>query len=62
MKTTSPRKKFIEQAAHVAAYAWDAMELASTHDPDHERRLEILERQMERIGAPQYRLVKKGRR
>ena len=36
--------------------AMDALRLASNHDPDHETRLDVLERQMQRIGAPQYRL------
>jgi hypothetical protein len=33
----------------------DALRMASSHDPEHEKRLEILERQMVRLGAPQYR-------
>lgn len=55
----------------MAAWTWDAMMMASSHDPDHARELKalnkelnelttrvaILERQMERIGAPQYRRV-----
>jgi phosphate uptake regulator len=39
----------------------DALTLASTHDPEHEQRLYILERQVERLGAPQYRVVEAGR-
>lgn len=35
-----------------------ALRLASHHDPDLEMRIETLERQMIRIGAPQYRRVK----
>lgn len=42
--------------------ALDCMKLASTHDPDHERRLDVIERQLQRLGAPQYRMVKRGRR
>lgn len=60
MSKLSPRAKFIKTASleKVAAYAWDAMQLASSHDPDHEKRLAILERQVERLGAPQYRTVR----
>lgn len=36
----------------------EALRLASKHDPDLERRIVILERQMERLDAPQYRRVK----
>lgn len=39
----------------------DVTRLASTHDPDHGHRLDILERQMVRIGAPQYRTFRKGK-
>ena len=58
----SPRKNFIEKATtkSVAALAYDAMQLASSHDPDLLLRIEVLERQMERLGAPQYRTIKKG--
>lgn len=42
--------------------AFDAMHMASTHDPDLLSRIEVLERQMERLGAPQYRILKKGKR
>lgn len=42
----------------VLRMAKDALRMASTHDPEHEQRLAVLERQMERIGAPQYRKVK----
>ena len=60
----SPRKRFITQAnlQKVAARTWDASMQASTHDPDHakelcdlRKRIEVLERQMVRIGAPLYR-------
>ncbi|MCU1305189.1 MAG: hypothetical protein JWQ87_5473 [Candidatus Sulfotelmatobacter sp.] len=58
------RATFIKKSdpARVAAMAWDAMGLASTHDPDLLGRIEILERQMERLKAPQYRLVRKGKK
>ena len=82
------RAKFIKESdiKKIAAVAWDALVLASTHDPDHEkqlrrlesliyaevkfqdrrfrdleRRVSVLERQMERIGAPQYRALCKGK-
>lgn len=38
--------------------AKDALRLASKHDPDLEKRIVVLERQMERLGALQYRKVK----
>jgi hypothetical protein len=80
MPKLTPRAKFIRDAwtAQAAAKAWDAMELASTHDSEHHRwltritkvlnrdlnaietRLNVIERQFERIGAPQYRLASKG--
>lgn len=53
-------------ALKTAAYA--ALELAMKHDPDHAKQLRdlglqvgILERQMERLGAPQYRVISKGK-
>jgi hypothetical protein len=79
----TPRTAFIarmtdpKNAKKLAAYVFDAMQLASTHDPDlvkdiknltndanilfeskHriQERLDIVERQLERIGAPQYRV------
>ena len=81
-KKLTPRANFIATAdlKKLAGYAWDAMQQASTHDPDILRwmkedrelqtrrfsdscaRLSILERQMERIGAPQYRVIRKGKR
>ena len=63
-KKQSRRARFIKEAdlQTVAAWAWDAMMLVSTHDPEHEHRLNILERQTERLGAPQYRVVRKGKR
>jgi hypothetical protein len=48
--------------------AREALRLASSHDPDqaHELkslrlRLEIVERQLVRMQAPQYRVIRKGR-
>ena len=60
----SARAKFIAEVdlKKLAGTTWDALMLASTHDPDLEMRIDVLERQMERIGAPQYRLIKKGKR
>lgn len=78
MRKLTPRAAFIKNVdlKRLAAFAWDAMQLASSHDPDHakqleecriwllklERRLDVIDRQMERIGAPQYRVVYKGKR
>lgn len=83
------RATFIANAdlKKLAAYAWDAMQLASSHDPDHAKQLEkledliyaevklqdtrfcdtcarlvTLERQMERLGAPQYRIISKRKK
>lgn len=62
----SPRAKFVKDVTpkRLAGYSWDAMQLASTHDPDHAKelkelrmRIEVMERQLERLGAPQYRRV-----
>lgn len=63
MKKLSPRANFIKTVdfERLAGYAWDAMQLASTHDPDLETRISILERQVERIGAPKYRVISKGK-
>ena len=60
----SQRAKFIETASmkRLKGFAWDAMQLASTHDPDLLLRIEVLERQMQRLGAPQYRAVRKGKK
>ena len=54
MKKLSPRAKFIAEAdiKKLAAFVWDAMQLASTHDPDHEKRLRALERP---VKQPTYR-------
>jgi hypothetical protein len=89
MRKQSPRAKFIARAdlKRLAAYAWDAMQLASSHDPDHAKdlkriealiyaevklqdrrfadicsRLSTMERQLERLGAPQYRVLYKGKK
>ena len=60
-RNTSPRAAFIaemqEHPERLAGIVYDALALASTHDPDHNYRISILERQMYRIGAPQYRHV-----
>jgi len=55
---TVTRTEYHKLVKKVAA----ALALASVHDPEHENRLSVLERQMERIGAPQYRIVRKGKR
>ena len=41
----TPRAKFIKESVDkkVAARAWDAMSMASTHDPDLLRRIVMLE-------------------
>lgn len=88
-KKQSPRSKFIKESdlENVARVAWDAMMLASYHDPEHAAglkrlenficaevklqdrrfsdtcsRLSIVERQLERLGAPQYRVIRKGKK
>lgn len=40
----TPRATFINDVtfAELAAYAWDAMQLASSHDPEHARELKHL--------------------
>ena len=64
MRKLSPRQKFIARVStrprELANTLWDAIMLASSHDPEHEDRLDVIERQLERIGAPQYRRVRKG--
>jgi hypothetical protein len=47
--------------------AKEALRLASSHDPDHAQdlkslrlRLDIVDRQLQRMCAPQYRVVRKG--
>jgi hypothetical protein len=44
MKKQSPRAKFISEVGlkKLAGYAWDAMQLASSHDPDHAKELKLL--------------------
>jgi hypothetical protein len=55
------------QFKKVERTARQALLLASNHDPDHEQqlkslrlRLDIVERQLQRMCAPQYRVVLKG--
>jgi hypothetical protein len=48
----------IAEFKKVQKTAAEALRLASKHDPDLEERIVILERQMKRLGAPQYRRVK----
>ena len=47
----SPRMKFIETItlAKLAGYAWDAMTLASTHDPDLLKRIKQLEKSQDEL-------------
>ena len=47
----SPRSKFIETItlAKLAGYAWDAMTLASTHDPDLVKRIKQLEKTQDEL-------------
>lgn len=79
-KKLTPRAQFIKNATVkvIAARAWDAIQMASTHDPDHnkwlteisrvinrdlaaiESRLDLIEHQLRRIGAPQYRVARHG--
>jgi len=60
-KTTKRVKKVPwERFLKVERQAKGALWLASEHDPDLEKRIVILERQMQRLGAPRYREVKKG--
>jgi hypothetical protein len=70
MKKLSPRAAFIANTdlKKLTGYAWDTMQLASNHDPDIcrwltalIRRVDVLERQMERIGASQYRTIYEGK-
>ncbi len=88
MKKLTPKAKFIKEAnpQSVAALARDSMQMASTHDPEHQAalvrlndllfaevklqdrrfsdvcsRLSIIERQLERMGAPQYRTIRKAK-
>jgi hypothetical protein len=45
----TPRAKFIKEASKnpkkLAAWAWDAMMLASSHDPDHSKDLAALHKE-----------------
>ena len=45
MNKLSPRANFIVNAdiKKLKGYAWDAMQLASSHDPDHAKELKRLE-------------------
>lgn len=45
VRNKSPRAKFIENVdlKRLAGFAWDAMQLASRHDPDLEKRIQLLE-------------------
>jgi hypothetical protein len=47
-KKLSPRAKFIKEVdiKRLAAYAWDAMQLASSHDPDHAKELKQLRKDL----------------
>jgi len=65
----TPRAKFIASRDEktLRGWVWDAMMIASTHDPVHAKelksitdRLDVIERQLQRIGAPQYRKVRNG--
>ena len=48
---SSPRSKFIETITlqKLAGYAWNAMSLASTHDPDHEKQIKQLQKGQEEL-------------
>ena len=55
-------------AKRLAEVVWNTMIQAQNHDPEHAKelrdlrcRVAILERQAERLGAPQYRTVYKGK-
>jgi hypothetical protein len=43
VRNKSPRAKFIENVdlKRLAGFAWDAMQLASRHDPDLEKRIQL---------------------
>ena len=47
----SPRVKFIQTITlqKLAGYAWDAMTLASTHDPDLVKRIKQLEKNQDEL-------------
>jgi hypothetical protein len=70
MKEKSPRTKFVAQLdlRKFASILWNTMIQASHHDPDHAKeleklssRLDVVEHQLWRLGAPQYRTVYKGK-
>jgi hypothetical protein len=50
------RKEFVA----LQKMALSALRLAAHHDPDHEHRLQLVEHRLDRIGAPQYRTIRKG--
>jgi phosphate uptake regulator len=47
----TPRAKFIAKASqkNIAQMAWDAMMMASSHDPDHAKAIRRLERWVDRL-------------
>jgi len=51
----TPREKFIIEASKntkkLAACAWDAMQLASSHDPDHAKELAELRTRISKLEA-----------
>lgn len=66
-KQPSPRSKFLSKFDDhkLAAVVWDVMQQASSHDPDLlkairnlDSQVAVLERRLDRIGAPKYRRVR----
>lgn len=58
-----------ERFEKVERDAKEALRLASHHDPDHERRFKelynriaVIDRQLQRLCAPEYRVVRKGKK
>lgn len=49
------RRKEFQRVERIAI---DALRMASTHDPDLLQRIIVMERQLRRLGAPQYRKAK----
>jgi hypothetical protein len=47
---------------HLWSFVRGVADLAMHHDPEHELRLGVIERQLEKLGAPQYRTLYKGKR
>lgn len=51
----SPRQEFLDDCylrndiKRVAAMAWDAMQLASSHDPEHAQELKEFRRRLEKL-------------